>query len=109
MSKTEPNSSFAAIMQKLPKKNRLRALVIDYGQLAIWVYLFIFLVVFIGFGVAIQLGFKIESVSATAGTWTAAYIATKLTSPLRIIATLAITPVIMKIRKRLKLSSSSIK
>jgi hypothetical protein len=53
--------------------------------------------VLIGFVLAIRIGVKVESAGATAGTWAAAYVATKLTQPLRILATLAVTPVAMKL------------
>ena len=61
----------------------------------------IFFVVLAGFWAAIRFGWQPTSTAGTVGTWTAAYIATKLTQPLRILATLAITPVVAKVFERL--------
>jgi hypothetical protein len=85
-----------------PLKDRLQALLVEYGSLALWVYFGIFLVVFVGFAMAIQFGVEIESAAGKAGTWGAAYLATKLTQPLRIIATLVATPVVVRIARRVK-------
>lgn len=75
----------------------------EYGQLAFYVYFAIFAIVIVGFALAIRLGFRSEGAAATAGTWGAAWVATKLTQPLRIAATLVLTPVIGGLlRKRKK-------
>jgi hypothetical protein len=83
-------------------KERLNALMTEYGGLALWVYFTIFAIVLVGFALAIRLGFKGDSTAATAGTWGAAWVATKLTQPLRIGATLVLTPVIGNLRRRLR-------
>jgi hypothetical protein len=74
----------------------------EYGGLALWVYFSIFAIVLVGFALAIQLGFKGESTAATAGTWGAAWVATKLTQPLRIGATFVLTPLIGNLRRRFR-------
>jgi hypothetical protein len=76
---------------------------IDYGSLALWVYFIIFGVVLVAFLFAFKFGIHVKSPVASVGTWGAAYLATKLTQPLRILATLALTPIVMKVlrfRKR---------
>lgn len=73
-------------------KARLEALLEEYGKVAVITYFAIFSLVFAGFAIAISLGVQVESASGTAGTLGAAYVATKLTQPIRIIATLALTP-----------------
>jgi len=45
---------------------------------------------------------NVESSVGTAGVWGAAWVSTKLTQPLRILATLALTPVVMQILRRIK-------
>ena len=65
---------------------------VEYGSLAIWVYFAIFFIVLVGFAIAIKSGVKVESAAGTAGVWGAAWVSTKLTQPLRILATLALTP-----------------
>ena len=83
-----------------PLKERLQKLIVDYGQLALAVYLAIFALVLVGFVLAIQMGITVRGAGATAGTWAAAYVATKLTQPLRIMATLALTPLVMRLLRR---------
>ena len=79
---------------RLPLKERLKALLVEYGQLALWVYFAIFSIVLGGFAIAIATGFKANGAVGTAGIWGGAYLATKLTQPLRILATLALTPLV---------------
>jgi hypothetical protein len=83
-------------------KERLQTLMVAYGQLALVVYLAIFAIVLLGFVLAIRMGITVQSAGAAAGTWAAAYVATKLTQPLRIMATLALTPLVMKLLPRRK-------
>jgi hypothetical protein len=82
---------------RVPLKERLQALMLEFGKLALVVYLVIFALMLLGFVLAIRMGVKVESAGATVGTWAAAYVATKLAQPLRILATLAVTPVVMKL------------
>jgi hypothetical protein len=81
---------------KPPLKERIQQLMVEYGALAVWVYFSIFALVLAGFWLAIKLGIKPDSAAGTAGTLGAAWVATKLTQPFRIIATLALTPAIMR-------------
>jgi hypothetical protein len=84
------------------RKERLQQLVVEYGSLALWVYFGIFVIVLVGFAAAIGLGIDVESTAGTVGVWGAAYVATKLTLPLRILATLALTPVVVHVIRRSK-------
>lgn len=77
-------------------RQRIKNLLAEYGRLAIYVYLVIFGLVLAGFAVAIQTGIKVESTAGKAGIWGAAWVATKVTQPLRILATLALTPVLAR-------------
>jgi len=83
-----------------PLKERLQKLFVEYGSAAAWVYFAIFVLVLAGFATAIRLGASVEGAAGTAGTWGAAYVATKLTQPLRILATLVVTPVAVRILRR---------
>jgi hypothetical protein len=99
----ETNPSPAAPAPAKPGfKDRLQALMTEYGSLALYVYFIIFAIVLVSFALAIQLGFKTDSTAGTAGTWGAAWVATKLTQPLRIGATLLLTPLIGNVRRRLR-------
>jgi len=104
------------------RPGRLDALLSNYGPVALVVYFSIFLLVLVGFAWAIGRGFgavidgwaaKLSgwfpwmsgsgaSTGSAVGTWGAAYIATKLTQPLRIAATFALTPLIASVLRRFK-------
>lgn len=92
----------AAFPKKPSIKNRLNQLMAEYGGLALWVYFGIFAVVLAGFAIAIHFGFRPDGAAQTAGTLGAAYVATKLTQPLRIAATLVLTPIAGNVRRRLR-------
>jgi hypothetical protein len=100
MSSSTPNT--APSPNKPPLKDRLKQLMVEYGSLALWVYFGIFAIVLVGFALAIRFGMNVESAAGTAGVWGAAWVSTKLTQPLRILATLALTPVVMQILRRIK-------
>ncbi|HMA94381.1 MAG TPA: hypothetical protein VKP30_16935 [Polyangiaceae bacterium] len=85
---------------KLPLRQRLNQLMLEYGQVAVWTYFAIFAIVLLVFAGAIKLGFHQTGTAAgTVGVWGAAYIATKLTQPIRIAATLALSPLFMKLAR----------
>jgi hypothetical protein len=83
-------------------KDRLQKFMVEYGSLGLYVYFGIFAAVLVGFATAIKFGIQVESAAGTAGTWGAAYVATKLTQPLRILATIAVTPLVVRIARRVK-------
>lgn len=72
-------------------RKTLRNILAEYGAIAVVLYLAIFFGVFIGAYLAIRLGWAPESVAGNAGAWTAAYIVTKITQPLRIAGTVVLT------------------
>lgn len=75
-------------------KERLKTLLAEYGQLALYTYLGLFVVVLLGFVVAIKAGFEVGSTGGTLTVVGAAWLATKATQPLRIAATLGLTPLV---------------
>lgn len=82
-------------------RRTLKQVMADYGPVALVVYLTLFFAVLFGAWTAIHLGWRPESVAGSAGTFTAAYLATKVTQPLRIAATLALTPFVAKVYERI--------
>jgi hypothetical protein len=80
--------------------DRFKNLVVEYGVTALVVHYVIFALVIVGFWGAIRLGWQPAGTAASVGTWTAAYIMTKIVQPLRIIATLAVTPFIARAYER---------
>ncbi|HVJ19870.1 MAG TPA: DUF1279 domain-containing protein [Polyangiaceae bacterium] len=85
-------------------KERLKALLAEYGRVAIWTYFVLFGLVLTGFAIAISAGVEVESAQGHAGVLGAAWVATKLTQPLRILATLALTPIVARVGERLRRS-----
>ena len=80
---------------------RFRELILEYGIIALIVHYVIFAIVITGFWFAIRAGWRPTSTAGTAGSWGAAYIAAKITQPLRIVATLAVTPLIARAYERI--------
>jgi hypothetical protein len=81
-------------------RKTLKQIASEYGGVAVAVYLVIFALVLLGTWAAIHLGWNPRGVRGGVGTFTAAYLATKLTQPLRIAATLALTPVVARVLGR---------
>jgi len=88
-------------------RKTLKQIAAEYGAVAVVVYLAIFAAVLLTSWMAINLGWKPGSVGGSVGSFTAAYIATKLTQPLRIAATLALTPLVAKAYERIRPGRSS--
>ncbi|CAM3240951.1 MULTISPECIES: hypothetical protein [Corallococcus] len=76
---------------------RFKALLVDYGPLAIVLNYVIFGLVIVGFWAAIRAGFQPQSTGAQAGAWGAAYIASQAVKPLRLAAVFVLTPLIARI------------
>jgi hypothetical protein len=82
-------------------RKTFKHLMTEYGVVAVAVYFAIFFAVLFGFWAGIRFGWRAESTAGNVGTFTAAYIATKLTQPLRIAATLLLTPIVAKLYDRI--------
>ncbi len=83
-------------------KKKFKELFEKYGTTAVVVYFALFFLVLAGFAAAIAFGVKVESAAGSAGVLGGAYLATKLTQPLRIAATFAITPLVAKLVDKLR-------
>lgn len=81
-------------------KKTLKEILTEYGAIAVVVYVVLFSVVLVGAWAGIRMGWAPGGAMGAAGTWTAAYIVTKITQPLRIAATVVITTFIGKLWKR---------
>lgn len=79
---------------------KLKQLLADYGPVAAATYFTLFFAILIGFYIAIRAGWAPEGVAGNLGAWTAAYVATKLTQPLLIGATLVLTPIVGRLWPR---------
>jgi hypothetical protein len=87
-------------------REKLKALLEEYGGLALATYFVIFALTLAGFAIAISYGFEVEGASGNVGLLGAAWLATKLTQPLRIAGTLALTPILAVVMRRLRRSKS---
>jgi hypothetical protein len=83
-------------------RRSFKDLLTEYGTTALVIYLSIFGLVLAGFWFAIRIGWRPESAAGSAGTLAAAYIATKVTQPLRIAATLVLTPIAARVYERVR-------
>ena len=81
-------------------RQTIKHILAEYGTVALVVYFAIFFAVLFGFWAAIRFGWRTDSSAGSVGTFAAAYLATKLTQPLRIAATLALTPFVAKAYER---------
>lgn len=87
--------------QESTVKKTVQHLITEYGTVAVIVYFVIFFSVLGAFWLGIRFGWRPSSVAGDAGTLAAAYIATKLTQPLRIAATVVLTPLIARTYDRI--------
>ncbi len=83
-------------------KKRLETLFAEFGAIAITIYFTIFGLTLGSFAIALNAGLEVEGVAGGTGTLAAAWVATKLTQPLRIIATIVLTPIVAGIIHRIR-------
>src|SRR4051812_44649186 len=82
-------------------KARLGKLMAEYGNVALYTFLSLSLLAIIGFSIAIGVGVAPSSASGVIGVIGAGWVAAKLTLPLRLLATFALTPLVAAlVRKR---------
>ncbi len=81
-------------------KDRLQEHIAEYGRLAVIIFFTLGILSLTGFYIAIKAGIDIGSNTGTAGALAAAWVANKLTMPIRIGATLVLTPLFAKILRR---------
>ncbi len=81
-------------------KERLSALMESYGRIAVYTYLALSLATIAGFSIAIGMGVTPSTATGTLGVIGAGWVAAKATMPLRILATLGLTPVVAAVVRR---------
>ncbi|MGE0869410.1 MAG: hypothetical protein AB7P03_12660 [Kofleriaceae bacterium] len=81
-------------------RDRWSAHMAEYGRLAVWTYLVLSLSTIAGFSVAIGAGLQPSSASGVFGVIGAGWVAAKATMPIRILLTLALTPVVAAVIRR---------
>jgi hypothetical protein len=83
-------------------KQRYKALLTEFGAIALVTWFTIFFVTWIGFATAIEAGWEFDGAAGAAGTWGFAYILTQLTKPIRFGLTLALTPLVAGAWRKLR-------
>lgn len=83
-------------------RDKLDALMEQYGWIALGTYLVIFAVTWTGFYVAIQAGLELDSAAGKATVVGAACAANKGIQPLRIVAAIALTPAVAWVLERVR-------
>ena len=76
--------------------NSFRHVLAEYGVVALVLHYVIFGLVLGGAWLAMRAGWQPSSRIAGVGTWAAAYLVTKITQPVRIILTVALTPFVAR-------------
>ena len=99
VSESEPEEVAAP---KRTLKQRLKDHFAEYGRIAVWTYLTMSILTIAGFSIAFGAGFAPSSASGIFGVIGAGWVAAKATMPLRILATLGLTPLIAALLERRK-------
>ncbi len=81
-------------------KERFEQIKKEYGKIAIVTYLVLWAAVLVAYVVAIKTGVQIEGVSSTGGILVGAWVAAKVSQPVRIMLTIVLTPVIASLFRR---------
>jgi len=98
----DPSAAVAVAPAKPTLKQRLSAQFNEYGRIAIITYFTLSILTIIGFSVAIGIGAEPSSATGVLGVIAAGWVAAKATLPIRILITLAITPVVALVVNRLR-------
>ena len=88
-------------------REKLKSLLSEYGNVALATYIVIWLLTLAGFAIAISMGIQVEGAASGVGLAGATWLATKLTQPLRIAGTLALTPVVAAVLRKLRRKSEA--
>jgi hypothetical protein len=83
-------------------REKLKTLLAEYGNVAIYTYLVIWVLTLAGFAVAISLGMQVKGAASGTGVALGAWLATKLTQPLRIAGTLGLTPLVAALLRKFR-------
>jgi hypothetical protein len=84
------------------RPGRLQQLLVEYGAIGIIVLLSISALTYLGFVVAILVGFEVEGSGETAGVFAAAAVGWAATKPIRIPLAVALTPVVAMVWHRVR-------
>lgn len=97
-----PDAPAAEPPRKPTLKERLAASFNEYGRIAIYTYFTLSILTIIGFSIAIGAGVEPSSATGFLGVIFAGWAAAKATLPIRVLITLAITPVVAVVVNRIR-------
>jgi hypothetical protein len=83
-------------------KERLSDHMAEYGKIALYTYLVLSLATIAGFSIAFGFGMAPSSATGVLGVIGAGWVAAKATMPLRILATLGLTPLVAAVARRVR-------
>jgi hypothetical protein len=81
-------------------RKKLNYLIVEYGVIALVVYLTSTALVYLGFWIALQFGWRPAGATGNIAFWGTAYIAAKVTQPFRIGGTIIVTPFLARLYER---------
>jgi hypothetical protein len=96
------SSEAVEVVAKPSLKQRLQGLMAEYGKVAIYTYLALSLGTIAAFSIAFGAGMAPSSATGVFGVIGAGWLAAKATMPLRILATLGLTPLLATLLRRRK-------
>ena len=99
---TEPASAPDAATEEPPKGNRIKQLFEEYGAAALITWFSIFGATLAGFRVALEYGYTPEGDLGGLGAWGIAYVGAQVVKPVRIVATVALTPLVASVVGRFR-------
>ena len=72
----------------------------EYGRVALGTYLALWAAVLVAYAVAIKLGIDVDGVSSKGGILFGAWVAAKVSQPVRIVLTVVLTPFVASVLRR---------
>jgi hypothetical protein len=81
-------------------RKNLKDFIVEYGTIGLVVYLTTTVLVYVGFWIALQFGWRPSGTAGNVGYWVAAYIVAKATQIPRIAGSIAVTPFVARIYER---------
>lgn len=81
-------------------REKLNNLIVEYGVIGLVVYLTSTALVYLGFWIALQFGWRPSGATGNIAFWGTAYVAAKVTQPFRIAGTIIVTPFLARLYER---------
>jgi len=83
--------------QTLARWDQVKA---EYGKIALWTYLSLWILVLAAYFLAIQMGMEVEGAGETSSVLVGSWVAAKVTQPVRIALTIVLTPFVARVLRK---------